>query len=227
MLADVQALENSIVHGEAGSSLYQLMSDFAMNVNYCDGKELALLQRAVAGWVLHGASAELNEIRETLPISLVPPADAGLRRAKRVLAMVLELHKAGYQRLRIAPGISPCGAHWLCCVMAAEDVLPNGWEPAVWGGFIARYSTADVDRFFDWDDSPGMNARQLAHAFVERFPDLASKGAGQDRAYAGWFVSMLGRAENGRLPVFFADYEIGPGEEEMPPPPGCGISEPG
>jgi hypothetical protein len=31
-----------------------------------------------------------------------------------VVEMVHELHKAGYQLLRISPGLSPSGIHWRC-----------------------------------------------------------------------------------------------------------------
>lgn len=40
------------------------------------------------------------------PISLVASTDPTVRRAVRLLRMVHELHKAGYQLLRICPGCS-------------------------------------------------------------------------------------------------------------------------
>ena len=41
------------------------------------------------------------------PISTMATDDASYRRCTRVLAMVHELHKAGYQRVRILPMLSP------------------------------------------------------------------------------------------------------------------------
>lgn len=222
VLVDVQALEHSILSGEAGSALYRLMSESA---DYStDGKAIALYQRALAGWVLQGGSGgEEEAVVAPLPISLQPPTDSALRRAGRLLAMVHELHKAGYQRLRISAGMSPTGIHWRCHITSADNVQLDGWDLVQWGEEVVTYSSAD-DHYFGWQDSAGKSARQLAQLFIERFPELARKGVGQDRAYAGWFVSMLGNAENGRFPVFFADYPLSPTEEEMPPPP-CGYRQ--
>lgn len=153
------------------------------------------------------------------PVSLAPPADPAIRCAGRLLAMVNELHKAGYQRLRIAPGMAPSGCHWRCHVTPAGNVAPNGWEPLDWNGRIASYSTGQKDRYFGWEDATQDSARRLAAKFIQRFPEIARDGQGTDWAYAGWYVAMLGAAEHGTLPVFFADYpvEVAPGER--PPPP--------
>lgn len=43
-------------------------------------------------------------------------SDPHLRRAQRVLAMVHELHKRGYQRLRIVPGMNSSGSAWRCFI---------------------------------------------------------------------------------------------------------------
>lgn len=154
-----------------------------------------------------------------LPISLAPPTDPTIRRALRILAMVHELHKAGYQKLRIAPGVSPSGCYWRCHITPASNVQRNGWEPIDWERMIATYTTGQDDSYFDWKDAPGKNARQLAQMFVERFPEIAHQGRGTDRPYAGWYVEMLGAAENGALPEFFADYTLNLDPNRMPPPP--------
>jgi hypothetical protein len=39
-----------------------------------------------------------------------------IRRAIRVLAMLGELHKRGYQLVRVKPFMSPSGAHWRCWI---------------------------------------------------------------------------------------------------------------
>lgn len=133
--------------------------------------------------------------------------------------MVHELHKAGYQKLRISSGMSPTGTHWRCHITPASNVARNGWEIVDWADAIASYSTGDEDRYFGFEDGPGKSARELADMFLTRFPALMERSAGQDREYAGWYVDMLGAAEHGRLPIFFADYELEPVPGEMPPPP--------
>ncbi|MBP2299724.1 hypothetical protein [Azospirillum picis] len=152
-------------------------------------------------------------------VSLFPPADPAIRQAGRLLAMVNELHKAGYQRLRIAPGMAPSGCHWRCHVTSAGNVAVNGWEPLDWSRGVASYSTGQKNLYFGWDDAGHDSARQLAAKFIERFPEIARAGQGPDWAYAGWYVAMLGAAEHGTIPVFFADYPVELAPDDRPPPP--------
>ena len=82
-----------------------------------------------------------------------------------------------------------------------------------------HYSSADGPRFFEWEDAHRKSPRQLALMFIGRFPQLASGSIGMDYAYAGWFAALLGAVEYGRLPVFYADYELDLARLDMPPPP--------
>jgi hypothetical protein len=219
MLVDVGAIEQAIVLPRvAGDALYDLMGRYGKE-RVLDGKLAALYLRAICGWILRaGTDLRTDEVSRTFNVSLVPPTDILLRRCLRLLAMVAELHKAGYQKLRIVPGMSPSGAHWRCSITSADNVQANGWEPVSWER-VVPYSSADKDRYFGWPDAAGKSARQLAQMFIDRFTEVSARGAGRDRAYAGWFVSTLGAAENGRLPICFADYELDLVESDMPPPP--------
>lgn len=138
------------------------------------------------------------------------------RRSLRVLMMVHELHKAGYQRLRIFPGISPSGCSWRCAVTPVTNILKrNGALAKSWNDQIASYSSADGNRFFGWKDSQNDTARQLASKFVDRFPTIARAGEGEDWAYVGWYVQMLGHAEHGDFPMAYADFSSA---GRLPPP---------
>ncbi len=135
-----------------------------------------------------------------------------IRRSARVLAMVHELHKRGYQRLRVSPGFSPSGTSWRCIVTHAGNTLPeNGALLADHNRDVARYTSGMGNRYFDWPDAASDTARELATKFVERFPGISEKGLGRDWAYAGWYSEMMGLAERGCLPVAYADWY--PGEE--------------
>jgi hypothetical protein len=162
---------------------------------------------------------ETKAIREwnSTPVSITPPSDSTIRRAIRVLSMVGELHKAGYQQLRIAAGMSPSGIHWRCHITPAVNVQTNGWEPIDWNSGVANYSSSDGSSYFGWTDAPSKNARELAQLFLERFSDIARLGVGSDYEYAGWFVRVLGCAENGDLPIFFSDDDADRGKI-LPPP---------
>jgi hypothetical protein len=128
------------------------------------------------------------------------------RRAVRVLRMVHHLHKLGYQRVRIVPGLSPSGCHWRCSVTHIRNILKsNGAMPRDFHREMAHYTTGQKNAYFGWDDARQDTVEQLATRFIERFPDLVRQGRGLDWPYAGWYVQMLGFAEKGALPVAYAD----------------------
>jgi len=150
--------------------------------------------------------------------------------------MVGELHKRGHQKLRVSPGMAPSGMYWRCFVTPADNIQSvNGARVADHDqAAVAMYTTGQENHYFGWTDARHATARQLAGLFVERFPIIAERSLGEDWPYAGWYVQMLGVAENGHLPVAFDDWEdlsgarvlptIGDGDPERAPeiplPPG-------
>ncbi|MDD5580204.1 MAG: hypothetical protein PHY16_13100 [Methylobacter sp.] len=130
--------------------------------------------------------------------------------------MVHELHKAGYQRLRVCAGMSLDGKKWRCRVLPASQVKADGWSPA---GDGHQYSSNQGKQFFGWTDTESDDARTLARKFIERFHAMVKNAAGADWAYAGWFTDLLGRVENGELPVFYQGFDLAPGTREAPLPP--------
>jgi hypothetical protein len=139
-----------------------------------------------------------------------------VRCAVRILAMVGELHKRGHQRLRVMPYMSPSGMHWRCSIAPVlffhrnhGAILgePGDADATQAAAMIARYSSADGNHYFDWNDATADTARSLADKFLARFLLLAAAGRGWDYAYAGWYLRLLGYAERGWLPYVFADYE--------------------
>ena len=139
--------------------------------------------------------------------ALVDQEEATVRQAARLLRMVHELHKLGFQRLRIMPGMAPSGLAWRCSILPRSQVLKNhgAWGVA-WNQFGPNYTSAAGNHYFDWDNATRDNARQLAAKFLARFPDVAALGEGRDWEYAGWFVEMLGHAERGAFPVAYQEY---------------------
>lgn len=135
--------------------------------------------------------------------------------------MVHELHKAGYQRIRILPVMAPNGLHWRCSISDVASFAPDGRAILnLETGRIARYTSGDGNRYFGWPDGPTLTARQMAQRFLTSFPEIARHGAGRDWPYAGWLTDVLGRAEHGSFVVFHADYPIDPDDLSpwLPPP---------
>lgn len=129
------------------------------------------------------------------------------RRSQRVLSMVGELHKKGYQRLRVVPAMSPSGMHWRCMITPASNTLRTHGaylaDPDWNHDLIATYTSGSENKYFGWEDCATATARQLADTFVERFPKITNAGMGWDWLYAGWYVEMLGAAESGYFPVVY------------------------
>ena len=142
-----------------------------------------------------------------------------VRRAVRVLAMIGELHKRGFQRLRLMPHMSPSGLHWRCAIGSADNFYRNhGAKLLNYGSFfgddnqrqttavVAHYTSGQENHYFGWNDSERDSARSLADKFVNRFSHLVNSGRGWDYPYAGWFLRLLGLAEAGWLSFVFSDY---------------------
>lgn len=163
-------------------------------------------------------------------VSLSPSNEPFTRRCVRVLAMVHELHKAGYQRIRVLPMLSPSGCHWRAIITHAGNVCRDGFtlidddiDDAL--GKVARYTSAQESEYFGWKDAAGLDARNMANLFIKRFPAIAAAGAGLDWAYAGWLTDVLGQAErhgsNGGLIHLIQDWPSEPDymRRWQPPPP--------
>lgn len=133
--------------------------------------------------------------------------EAHYRRALRVLRLVHELHKQGYQLLRICPGMSPSGGSWRCSITPRSNILrSHGAMLKDWGRDAAHYSSGQDNEYFGWEDARHDKVQQLAGKFKERLPRIVESSLGDDWNYAGWYVRMLGFAEREKLPVAYADW---------------------
>ena len=132
-----------------------------------------------------------------------------LRRCQRVLRMISELHKLGYQGLRIYPYQGATG-NWRVEIhpysnFSNDDTLQLeriSLEPArhTAGGAGETY-------FLDWSDADSDNSRQLARKFIKRFPELCEASKVRDWGYAGWYQELMGCIESdNRLPCLFWEY---------------------
>ena len=121
---------------------------------------------------------------------------------RKVLLMVSELHVLGYQRLRIAPGLSPTGEHWRCSITPITNISQkHGARLLDWEHLAAHYTSAAGAKFFDWSYAANLTPAKLALRFIEEFPSITTVGKGPDWAYAGWYQQMLGLTAPDLLPV--------------------------
>lgn len=99
----------------------------------------------------------------------------------RVLRMISELHVRGDQRLRMVPHLYALGC-WRCGITWAANIRPDhGAIACDWSCEVTpQYTSASGREVFGWADAKRLTPSRLAELFLARFPDVASRGAGQD-----------------------------------------------
>jgi hypothetical protein len=153
---------------------------------------------------------------------------------RRILLMVHELHRSGYERLRVAPSLFPSG-RWRCGITPVTNIssFHGAWERDA--SFLVYYTSSQGAQCFEWTDAADDTPEQLATKFLDRFPELSEQGRGRDEAYARWYSEMLKATEPAGL-IFAEDcwvlpddqvFTIGVSEDvEIPlPPPGEAVSQ--
>ncbi len=130
-----------------------------------------------------------------------------IRVPRRVLQMVRELHRMGFQRLRIAPMVYATG-DWRCIVTPIENIeREHGAKLVDWDDSkIAKYTTGDWDRYFEWDDCDRMGHVELASVFIERFGHICDASIGPDPEYAAWFKGLVAATHPHWLPYAFDEW---------------------
>lgn len=154
---------------------------------------------------------------------------------RKILRMVSELHVRGYQRIRIAPGMSASGCHWRCTITPVTYISSRNGAKLIHGcpeTLMAKYTSGQERKYFDWKDAAHATPSSMADLFIKRFPEIAEAGKGSDWSYAGWYLEMLHLTYPCSFPIAYADWEIP--EDNLPivgqnssiriplPPPGCG-----
>lgn len=121
--------------------------------------------------------------------------------------MLCELHRLGYQRLRVMPYFHPL-AYRVAIGPASLFSPRNGaYSDQLGSEAFAVYSSASQSSYFGWEDAHNDTARHLADKFIHRFGDVCAAGQGRDWAYAGWLSELMGMMEReGALPFVMEEY---------------------
>ncbi|MEA3208538.1 MAG: hypothetical protein QOE70_1595 [Chthoniobacter sp.] len=128
---------------------------------------------------------------------------------RRVLEFVRELHLRGYERLRIAPGMSASGLYWRCAITPLSNISPeNGARIKDYDGLAAHYSSADGNAFFGWPEAARGTPSELADIFIEAFPAIVAAGRAEDPAYVEWYRAMLEATGADTFPIAYADWDL-------------------
>lgn len=127
------------------------------------------------------------------------------RDVQRLFMMLAVLHRYGYERLRVLPGMSPSGMHYRCSITPARNVYADHGAMGINDTLIAAHTSANGRRYFEWDDAEHASPEVLAGLFVERYARIAKLGWGADAAYAAWFREALQCVARGAFPVAYDD----------------------
>ena len=134
--------------------------------------------------------------------------DVEYRRMHRVFQMVSELHKLGYQGLRIHTQFYMSRRIWIAPAILVDNADASSSQSLSFSGagkefiIMTNDNATNEGRYFLWPDAQGCNARQLANKFLERFPQVSDVSLMDDLAYAGWLSRLIGEMEQGWYPVW-------------------------
>jgi len=158
--------------------------------------------------------------------------EASIQAAIKIMQAIHELHNRGYERLRLAPGMSPSGCNWRCTLAPKSNIkashgamLADFDGPVIHGSINGEGGGYNGIEFSEFD-SPSL----LADAISLAFPELIELSRGEDTEYVQWYSQMLQYAQRGLMPIAYADWYEKPdprfmpfwnGESDLPmPPPG-------
>ena len=105
----------------------------------------------------------------------------------RLMAMMRELHKAGYQRLYLYSWPKPSGLHWRWHLFTGpRQWMQRSWREG-WYGSGAEYNLNPV---LGWGDAPGASAHELVSSLARFDPQGLSRALGRDEDHSQWFASV-------------------------------------
>ena len=130
----------------------------------------------------------------------------------RLMAMVRELHRAGYQRLYLYSWPKPSGLHWRWHLFAG----PRQWMQRPWReGWYGSGADYNFNPVMGWGDAPGASTEELIAALARFDPQGLAQALGRDEDHSAWFESICSRL----LPGHMYSLDMPGGHEHMPPLP--------
>jgi hypothetical protein len=127
----------------------------------------------------------------------------------RVFLMLQELHRRGYEQLRLVPGMSGSGLAYRSSISPAVNISSTHGALAIDHNLVAVNTSANGKALFGWDDAADSSISELARMFIRRYPTLAKLGRAPDPAYVKWFNDALAFARRGAFPVAYDSESFG------------------
>ncbi len=103
----------------------------------------------------------------------------------RLMALVRELHNAGYQKLYLYSWPKPSGLHWRWHLFTGQrNWMQRPWREG-WYGSGAEYN---VNPVMGWGDAPTATAAELASNLAQFDPAGLANALGRDEDHTDWFA---------------------------------------
>jgi hypothetical protein len=105
----------------------------------------------------------------------------------RLMAMVRELHRAGYQRLYLYSWPNASGLHWRWHLFTGPRHWMQRRRREGWYGSGSDYNLNPV---MGWGDAPGASTADLASELARFDPEGLAHALGRDEDHAAWFETV-------------------------------------
>jgi hypothetical protein len=151
----------------------------------------------MTGWISARFGNEMRTLDLNLSTDEVQHADGEpimFRRAPpdpmphaRLMAMVRDLHRAGYQRLYLYSWPKPSGLHWRWHLFTG----PRHWMERPWReGWYGSGAEYNCNPIMGWGDAPGATTEELIHALAQFDPTGMAQALGRDEDHTLWFEKI-------------------------------------
>jgi hypothetical protein len=105
----------------------------------------------------------------------------------RIMDMMRELHKAGYQRLYLYSWPKASGMHWRWHLFTG----PRHWMQRAWReGWYGSGADYNLNPVLGWGDSPGADTHALISALAKFDPSGLANALGRDEDHTRWFADV-------------------------------------
>lgn len=105
----------------------------------------------------------------------------------KLMSMVREMHRAGYQRLYLYSWPKPSGLHWRWHLFAG----PRNWIHRPWReGWYGSGADYNLNPVLGWGDTPGAAPSELASALAKFDPAGMAQALGRDEDHTLWFEQV-------------------------------------
>lgn len=124
--------------------------------------------------------------------------------AYEIIMMLDNLHKRGYEQLRILPGLAPSGCSWRWMIYPKVMMKDNAYLEQ-----HSDYMYFECPCGSTGEMKTGKDINLLADEFIELYEPYVSIADGEDVEYMEWYQQIVEMVKENNVPIAFADFPIG------------------